>query len=63
MRIYISFVCVFFCQVALAQGIKVKEVKETVSGSDAFHAPIDLNGNPCGLVKVVSTIQDLTFDG
>lgn len=63
MRIYISFVCVFLFQVTLAQGIKVKEVKETVSGSDAFHAPIDLNGNPCGLVKVVSTIQDLTFDG
>ena len=63
MRIYISFVCVFLFHVTLAQGIKVKEVKETVSGSDAFHAPIDLNGNPCGLVKVVSTIQDLTFDG
>lgn len=63
MRIQIIFACILFFQVASAQGIKIKDVKETVSGSDAFHAPIDLNGNPCGLVKVVSTIQDLTFDG
>lgn len=51
------------CQIVWAQGIKVKEVKETISGSDAFHAPSDENGHPCGLVKVLTTIDDLTFDG
>ena len=31
-------------QVFFAQGIKIVDVKETVSGSDAFHAPIGRNG-------------------
>ena len=47
----------------LAQGIKVAEIKETVSGTDAFHAPIDENGHPCGLVKVLAVFPDLRFDG
>lgn len=63
MRWIFVFLLLIVTNNIFAQGIKIKEVKETVSGSDAFHAPIDLNGNPCGLVKVVSTIQDLTFDG
>lgn len=50
-------------QVTLAQGLKVKFVKETVSGIDAFQAPIDNNGHPCGLVKVQTTLSDLTFSG
>ncbi len=50
-------------QVSFAQGLKVDDVKETVSGSDAFHAPIDENGHPCGLVKVLAVFPDLRFDG
>lgn len=53
----------FVCLNIFPQGVKVKEVKETVSGSDAFHAPMDENGHPCGLVKVLTTIGDLTFEG
>ena len=53
----------FVCLNIFPQGVKVKEVKETVSGSDAFHAPMDENGHPCGLVKVLTTIDDLTFEG
>lgn len=46
-----------------AQGIVVKELKEVPSGSDAFHAPLDKNGSPCGLLKVRTTAKDLVFDG
>lgn len=58
-------IIIFFiiCQVSFAQGLKVVDVKETVSGSDAFHAPIDENGHPCGLVKVLAVFPDLRFDG
>lgn len=50
-------------QVSLSQGIKVIDVKEAVSGSDAFYAPMDNNGHPCGLIKVQSVLPDLRFDG
>ncbi len=59
----ITFLLFFICLNIFSQGIKVKEVKEIISGSDAFHAPIDENGHPCGLVKVLTTIDDLTFEG
>ena len=52
-----------FANNVIAQGLKVVEVKETVSGSEAFHAPLDSNGHPCGLIKVMSTFPDLRFDG
>lgn len=61
---YYHFIIFLFCsQIIFGQGMKIEEVKETVSGTDAFHAPLDNNGNPCGLVKVLSTIEDLSFDG
>ena len=63
MRFYHFIVFLFCFQNILGQGMKIEGVKETVSGTDAFHAPMDNNGNPCGLVKVLSTIEDLTFGG
>ena len=63
MRWIILLIVSFIAKLSLAQGIVIKEVKETISGTDAFHAPTDKNGNPCGLVKILSTIEDLTFDG
>ena len=55
---------VLFCTLTLyGQGLEISEVKETVSGTDAFHAPVDESGHPCGLVKVQSVIQDLYFSG
>ena len=60
------FLCLTFLIIsysAVAQGIKVTDVKETVSGTDAFHAPIDENGHPSGLVKVLAIFSDLHFEG
>lgn len=54
---------VLFAISSYAQGLKITEIKETVSGSDAFHAPIDKNGHPCGLVKIQAMIPDLRFEG
>ena len=55
---------VLFCSLTLyGQGLKISEVKETISGTDAFHAPTDKNGFPCGLIKVQSVIPDLSFRG
>ena len=60
----ICFIAVLlFADFSFAQGLKIVEVKETVSGTDAFHAPIDKNGHPCGLVKVQSVFPDLSFRG
>ena len=63
MRVYFSFILVIASVISYAQGLKVTDVKESVSGSDAFHAPIDKNGHPCGLVKIQTMIQDLRFGG
>lgn len=52
-----------FAYYSFGQVLKIAEVKETVSSADAFHAPLDRNGHPCGLVKVQSVIQDLSFRG
>ncbi len=57
-------VSAFFCVLySFAQGFKITEVKETISGSDAFHAPMDNNSHPCGLIKVQSITPDLHFSG
>ena len=64
MKKFCVLLSVLFCSLTLyGQGLKISEVKETVSGTDAFHAPTDKNGLPCGLVKVQSVIPDLSFRG
>jgi tetratricopeptide (TPR) repeat protein len=64
MKRFCVFIFPLFCIIASsAQGLKITEVKETVSGSDAFHAPMDKNGHPCGLVKIQAMIPDLRFEG
>lgn len=63
MKNIVLLIFILCSHLAVAQGTKIKGVKETVSGTDAFNAPIDSNGHPCGLVKVLATISDLTFDG
>ena len=47
----------------IAQGLTIKELKEVPSGADAFHAPFDENGSPCGLLKVRTMVRDLKFEG
>ena len=63
MRAFFSFILVFAYIISYSQGLKIVEVKESVSGSDAFHAPMDRNGHPCGLVKIQTMIPDLRFGG
>ena len=63
MKYLLTIILLFLCKVTFSQGIKVTDVKETVSGTDAFHAPIDSNGHPCGLVKVLAVFSDLRFNG
>jgi len=62
-KVILSLVFLLYISSALAQGIKVVDVKETVSGTDAFHAPIDGNNHPCGLVKILAIFSDLRFAG
>lgn len=46
-----------------SQGLEIKEFKQNLNDGSAFHAPMDSNGNPCGLVKVRSDNTDLQFSG
>lgn len=65
-RCCVMFLSIFFAAnntICLSQGFEVAKVEESISGTDAFHAPIGKNGVPCGLVKVKSTISDLSFSG
>ena len=64
MKRFCFILSVLFCFLtSFGQGLKISEVKETTSGTDAFHAPIDEDGHPCGLVKVLAAFPDLQFDG
>ena len=63
MKIVLTFFFLFSNIVSFSQGIKVINIQETNSGTDAFHAPLDKNGHPCGLAKVQSVIPDLSFRG
>lgn len=62
-KVILALVFLLYISSTLAQGIKVVDVKETVSGTDAFHAPIDGNNHPCGLVKILTVFSDLRFAG
>lgn len=63
MKIFFIFLLLFVSKTCNGQGFSIKEMKETVSGADAFHAPIDTLGRPCGLIKVLTTYPDLEFEG
>jgi tetratricopeptide (TPR) repeat protein len=63
MKKFVVLFLLFNCISFYGQGLAIKEMKEIVSGSDAFHAPNDSLGHPCGLIKVLSTVSDLEFEG
>lgn len=66
MNMRINLLILGLCIISMglnAQGIAIIEFDEVPSGSDAFHAPIDLNGSPCGLLKVRTMVNDLRFEG
>lgn len=62
-QIITLFLSFLFCQFSFAQGFKVKEFKQNINDGSAFHAPLDLDGHPCGLIKVRTDCPDLQFDG
>ena len=51
------------CTSSFSQGFKVKEFKQNLNDGAAFHAPIDTDGHPCGLIKVRTDDPDLQFKG
>lgn len=61
--IFVLFVYVLFHQFSFAQGFKVKEFKQNLSDGSAFHAPMDAEGHPCGLIKVRTDNSELQFKG
>lgn len=53
----------FLCQISFSQGFKIKEFKQNINDGSAFHAPMDEEGHPCGLIKVRTDNNDLKFNG
>ena len=51
------------CLNSFSQGFKVKEFKQNMNDGSAFHAPMDADGHPCGLVKVRTDDDKLQFGG
>ena len=48
---------------SFSQGFKVKEFKQIINDGSAFHAPMDEDGHPCGLIKVRTDDPSLKFKG
>ena len=48
---------------AYGQGIEISSIKANLNDGSAFRAPVDSNGNQCGLVKVKSNIKNINFEG
>lgn len=63
MRTIILMLALVICQLSFAQGFKVKEFKQNLNDGSAFHAPMDAEGHPCGLIKVRTDNSDLKFKG
>lgn len=63
MRIIIYFLLLIACHTCNAQGFYVKSFKMDINDGSAFHAPIGADNNQSGLIKVQTTIQDLSFEG
>lgn len=57
----ILFVC--WAIPSFSQGFKVKDFKQNINDGSAFHAPMDAEGHPCGLIKVRSDNIGLKFEG
>lgn len=52
------------CPIAIfSQGFKVKNFKQNINDGSAFHAPLDADGHPCGLIKVRTDNAGLKFKG
>ena len=62
-RIGLSLLFVSVCLLSFSQGLKVKEFKQNLNDGSAFHAPMDAEEHPCGLIKVRTDNPDLEFVG
>ena len=62
-HLLIIFISTVLCQNSFSQGFKVNEFKQNINDGSAFHAPLDANGHPCGLVKVRTDNAELKFKG
>ena len=58
-----AVVSTVFCQSVFSQGFKLKDFKQNLNDGSAFHAPMDAEGHPCGLIKVRSSNPELQFRG
>ena len=63
LRFVCSIFCFMLCVASNSQGFKVKSFKQSLSDGSAFHAPSDVNGHPCGLIKVQTDCGGLRFKG
>lgn len=61
--LWIVVILILFCQYSFSQGFKVKEFKQNINDGSAFHAPMDAEGHPCGLIKVRTENAELKFKG
>lgn len=48
---------------SFSQGFKVKDFRQNINDGSAFHAPMDAEGHPCGLIKVRTDNAGLKFKG
>ena len=63
MRTFCLVFCILIGQLSFAQGFKVKGFELNMNDGSAFHAPLDAEGHPCGLIKVRTDSPDLQFKG
>ena len=62
-RIFLLLLSIICVNGIYSQEISIKSFKQNMSDGSAFHAPIDANGSPCGLIKVQSADPLLFFKG
>ena len=63
MRLLALFISLLLFSYSFSQGFKVKEFKQNLNDGSAFHAPLDCEGRPGGLIKVRSDNPNLQFKG
>ena len=63
LRALVVFLFFILSLSSFSQGFKVKEFKQNLNDGSAFHAPMDAEDHPCGLIKIRSDNSDLQFKG
>lgn len=63
MRIIVILLLVMCSHYSMAQFFQVRSFVQSLSDGSAFNAPMDDNGLHCGLVKIRTSIENLSFEG